>query len=169
MTDTRPGEPIDAGGSGWKDPTKVPQQTFDRTSGADAPAGETGVVYGKNQRQEPQHNPNPLIDKAERALTILEFRLERYQDGRRLTPIPVVMKGETFIGFVHEGDQVQLCEPWQEGQIVQTNRVYNLTHHSWVVAETPAHHFKVQSIVFTIFMTIILGFMAWVLYNLFTR
>ena len=56
------------------------------------------------------------------------FRLDRYdQDGNQLPSIPVVMRGSSFEGFIHEGDTVVLYDPWHEGTTVEATRVFNLT------------------------------------------
>lgn len=60
--------------------------------------------------------------------TIWTFRLERYQEGRRLPPIPVEMRGRKFTGFINEGDTVKLLDKGWNGGMHSTKQVFNVTN-----------------------------------------
>ncbi len=65
---------------------------------------------------------------------IWNFTLQRYQDGKYLPPIPVEMRGYSLRGYIRNGDAVRLLDPWQEGTLLQTRKVYNETQHVLVRA-----------------------------------
>jgi hypothetical protein len=76
-------------------------------------------VKGFRFEREHESATNPLV---------WTFYLERHDiSGNPLPSIPVEMRGASFKGFIHEGDTVEIYEPWQEGSLVQAERVYNKT------------------------------------------
>jgi ABC-type sugar transport system permease subunit len=77
-----------------------------------------GEVRGLQQRME---------SKGNRGIYVWSFRLERYnRAGNRLLPIPIEMRGESFQGFLSEGDHVQVRGRARNG-VVQARKVHNLT------------------------------------------
>jgi hypothetical protein len=77
-----------------------------------------GEVRGLQQRTE---------NKGNRSLYVWSFRLERYnRAGNRLLPIPIEMRGESFQGFLSEGDHVQVRGRARNG-VVRARKVHNLT------------------------------------------
>ena len=93
------------------------------TAGRSSAALE-GEVRGFKERMERNNQQaTPSSDE-----TIWTFRLERYQDGRQLLPIPVEMRGHRFTGFINEGDTVRLLDKWRGEGLHRTKRVYNVTN-----------------------------------------
>jgi hypothetical protein len=108
-----------------------------------------GVVYGFNERAEATKYGSTYI---------WSFRLERYQDGVRLSPVPVVMRGVSFSGFIREGDTVALDGSWQEGTVAHRKRVYNITTNT----EVKATMFPLpQVIALAIFILFVVGMFIW--------
>jgi hypothetical protein len=92
-----------------------------------------GEVRGLRERAETERNLNPFNPNGQnKQLIVWTFRLERYENGQRLPPIPVEMRGESFSGFINEGDRVTLSDTWQDGTIVKPRTVYNQTSGSEV-------------------------------------
>jgi hypothetical protein len=92
--------------------------------------------------------------------TIWTFRVERYQDGVRLSPIPVEMRGNRFNGFINEGDTVEVLDSWREGETLQTNKIFNVTNQSIVSSE------KVRRRFFNVLMMIWTNFIVLVVVSL---
>ena len=92
-----------------------------------------GEVRGLRQRTERVHHSvtNEPIDQQ-----VWTFQLERHQEGQRLPPIPVEMRGYTFSGVLNEGHIVRLDQStWHEGQTIRTNHVYNITLNTPLLAK----------------------------------
>ena len=61
------------------------------------------------------------------ATLILTFRLERFDnDGNRLQPIPIEMRGRSFEGALADGDWVEVSGGWRDGTL-RAKRVQDLT------------------------------------------
>lgn len=89
-----------------------------------------GEVRGIQERVE-QHDGIGQISS--RAPDIIwSFRVERYQNGNRLPPIPVEMRGGKFKGFVREGDTVEIYDPWREGETIRPKQIFNVTNNTKV-------------------------------------
>jgi len=96
------------------------------TNGQDAKIASTlrGEVRGFHERTE----QGPSGQYGSRApTTIWTFRVERYQDGNRQSPIPVEMRSARFKGFINDGDTVELPNHWREGQLMRPKRIFNVT------------------------------------------
>jgi hypothetical protein len=63
---------------------------------------------------------------------IWSFRIERYEGGNRLPPIPVEMRGHKFKGFINEGDTVELHDRWREGETARPKQIFNVTNNAAV-------------------------------------
>ena len=69
-------------------------------------------------------------------LTIMTFHVERFdQQGNRIAPIPVEMKGMSFSGSINEGDHVGIDTHFREGKILQVKKLHNLTNKSLVLTK----------------------------------
>ena len=91
-----------------------------------------GEVRGFRQWTETKNDP--FTDK-DIQIQVWTFQLERRQDGERLPPIPVELRGESISGVLNEGNIVRLdINTWQTGQTVMTDRVFNVTLNTPVVA-----------------------------------
>lgn len=66
---------------------------------------------------------------------VWSFRLERYQDGQRLPPIPVEIIGQQFVGSINEGDTVRLRKKKWGGGTYSTKRVFSVTNNTDVIAK----------------------------------
>lgn len=99
-----------------------------------ADSGIVGEVRGLQQRDEYQYRASQNRTSTSKVWT---FRVERYDSaGNRLPPVPVEMRGNSYRGFINEGDTVQLLDKWKEGQLLQTARVRNLTTGVMVTAQS---------------------------------
>ena len=67
--------------------------------------------------------------------TIWSFRLERYQDGRRLPPIPVEIRGQRFTSSINEGDTIRLLDKWRGEGVHRAKQVFNVTNGAMVQAK----------------------------------
>ena len=83
-----------------------------------------GEVRGFRERMERKNQKISMTSDD----TIWTFRLERYQDGSRLTPIPVEMRGHKFTGSIIEGDTVMLLDKWRGEGLHRTRQVFNVTN-----------------------------------------
>lgn len=122
--------------------------------GARSAAGHRlqGEVRGFRERAEHEGNNVTRL--------VWTFRLERYQDGVRLDPIPVEMRGVSFTGFVNDGDTVALYDRGQEGTVVQAKQVYNVTSGTVVKAINPSLPLWVLIPLFIVMGLIFLGAVA---------
>jgi hypothetical protein len=90
---------------------------------------------------------------------VLSFRIERYdENGNRLPPVPVQIKGASFVGTIQEGDQVQLKERWKPGRIVQVKRIQNLTTQNTVTAKGQGVGPWMGLILFVLFVACVVAF-----------
>ncbi len=85
-----------------------------------AGAGLRGEVRGFQERAQDS--------RGGRRIFVWNFRIERYQDGQRLPPIPVEMTGKRFHGFVKDGDNVEVSGKWQPGKLMKVKKIYNWTN-----------------------------------------
>jgi hypothetical protein len=90
-----------------------------------------GEVRGFKERME-RKNQNATNSSDD---TVWTFRLERYQNGNRLPPIPVELRGQVFTGFINEGDTVELLDRWRGEGLHRTTQVYNVTNDVMVKAK----------------------------------
>jgi hypothetical protein len=117
---------VDPGGGGWKPLTEEEPQPGAVTRALPG-ASFQGEVRGFRERTETYPSTNPLRPNQETHVLVWSFRLERYEGGTRLEPIPVEMAGESFSGSISEGDEVALYDEWEPGETVVAKRVYNVT------------------------------------------
>jgi hypothetical protein len=138
---------------------------MDRLSGArPANRGQVsarGEVHDFRERVERSQTNNPFATQKPDVI-IWTFRLERYEEGQRLPPIPVEMRGTNFSGFINNGDTIELLEKWREGRLHRTGRVYNVTSGGVAVtarkrARLDASAFVTILIILAIVFVIILG------------
>ena len=132
-------------GSGWR-PTAAaqgpprgpsgPQGSARVQSGAAIPASRPGFIRGEvrgfQSRTETANNMGGRqgISTSEIVWT---FRIERYDAGNRLSPIPIEMRGVSFTGFVSDGDMVEVrIGGWREGTTLQPDKLLNLSTHAEV-------------------------------------
>jgi hypothetical protein len=87
-----------------------------------------GEVRGFNTRVE-RKIPNLSTAYDEIVWT---FRLECYQNGQRLSPIPVELRGQTFTGFINEGDTVEIIDYQRVEGLLRTKQVFNVTNQTLV-------------------------------------
>ncbi|MET9608228.1 hypothetical protein ABZZ17_24715 [Streptomyces sp. NPDC006512] len=93
------------------------------------------------------------------------FRVERYDaSGRRVALVPVEMRGRTFEGAIHEGDWVRAHGRMRSGTF-RVTRVENRTTGAEV---RPKGLPKPVIILVCIFFAIVVAFIAWVAYGMFT-
>jgi hypothetical protein len=117
-----------------------------------------GEVRGLRERTENVHHPvtNEPIEEQ-----VWMFQLERRQEGQRLPPIPVEIRGYTFSGVLNEGHIVRLDNStWQEGQTVRTNHVYNVTLNTPVTAKGKDNRGNI-----IVAIVILLAFLAWAIWG----
>jgi hypothetical protein len=122
-----------------------------------------GEVRGFRERVE-QHGSSQYGSSAPDI--IWSFRVERYQDGHRLSPIPVEMRGVKFKGFINEGDTVEIIEPWREGETVHPKQIFNVTNNANVSIAKPSLSPCGVVVVFfvaIIFLVVFLVFLAFLL------
>lgn len=113
----------------WRRPSLRPR--FARKSRSKARAGKLrGEVRGFQQRSERLKPHFAAVEYND--IIIWTFRLERYDAGERLPPIPLEMRGKSFSGFINEGDTVEIKGKWRPGTVFKTKRVYNVTSDSAV-------------------------------------
>lgn len=63
------------------------------------------------------------------------FRIERHDaSGNRLAPVPVEMKGLTFVGALSNGDEVSVRGVWRDGTL-RVQELTNLTTNAYVRAK----------------------------------
>jgi hypothetical protein len=100
--------------------------------------------------------------------TIWDFRLERYdENGNRLPPIPVQMRGESFSGSIQDGDTVRLVEnAWDGRNTVNTDSVFNVTLNTPVTTIGGGSN-PMITIVMTVFLLAFLGFVIFIIYRFF--
>ena len=115
-----------------------------------------GEVRGLRERTERTHHSvtNEPIDQQ-----VWIFQLERRQEGQRLSPVPVEMRGYTISGVLSEGHIVRLEETtWREGQTIRTDHVYNVTLNTPVVAKNKDYtmQYIVAMVIFLVFLAIFL-------------
>jgi len=114
------------GSGGWKPPPE-PEPKPDTVTSVPAGTALQGEVRGFHERTETRPSTNPFTPNQETHFLVWTFRLERYaEDGTRLEPIAVEMGGESFEGFINEGDTIALYEQWNGG-LATPKRVYNIT------------------------------------------
>lgn len=83
-----------------------------------------GRVAGLIVRSEAPYGANTIV---------WNFRIERTnQNGRRLDPIAVEMRGPSFRGVVANGDVVETTTPQRAGAVLKLNKIRNLTSNSIV-------------------------------------
>lgn len=117
-----------------------------------------GEVRGFRERVE-QHGSNQVGTPAPDI--IWSFRVERYQDGHRLTPIPVEMRGVKLRGIIHEGDMVEIYDPWREGETIRPKQITNITTNTQVSSEkAPLGALGFCGILMVIWTIIVIGVIA---------
>jgi hypothetical protein len=84
-----------------------------------------GVVVALQQRTEPR-------GKEKMPIQVWNVRVERYDTDKGLPSIQVEMRGNEFIGSSKDGDQVEILDNRQEGRLLVTDRVRNMTTDSEV-------------------------------------
>ncbi|MGY1636022.1 hypothetical protein ACI78V_05120 [Geodermatophilus sp. SYSU D00742] len=68
------------------------------------------------------------MDGKPRMALVWTFRVERYDSaGNRLPPTPVLMRGFSFNGALHDGDLVQVDAGGRPGETLEVDEVRNLT------------------------------------------
>jgi len=90
-------------------------------------------------------------------ITVWNFRLERYEEGQHLNPIPVEMRGHEFSGFINEGDTIKLSSNWKSG-IHLTKKVFNVTNGSWVTAKKKGYPLVVRILTVTVLILVLAVF-----------
>ncbi|MGV9248052.1 hypothetical protein [Streptomyces sp. NPDC003710] len=107
----------------------------------------TGVVRDFQQRQE---------QRQQQQQGIWNFRVERHdQSGNKLVPIPVEMRGYSFVGSISDGDEVHLRGRWRHGTL-RVDEIINLTTHARVRV-WPSR--RLTTICWVIFCLIVVGFL----------
>ena len=85
------------------------------------------------------------------------FRLERFDDeGNRLPPIPVEMRGLTAQGMISDGDKVEVHGSWREGVLV-AQKARNLTTQSTV--EFQGYNKRLGRLFLVLAILLVLGFL----------
>ncbi len=71
-----------------------------------------------------------------RVETVWHFRVESYDEaGNRLPPVPIEMHGQSFQGWVEDGDHVKITETKRTGDTITARKLYNESHGTWVEAK----------------------------------
>ncbi|WP_214111410.1 hypothetical protein [Acrocarpospora catenulata] len=84
-----------------------------------------GTVRGFQQRRE-----TPAVQPKNMRLEIVvwSFRIDRHDDnGNRLTPVPVEMRGWSFSGAVSDGDEVEISSGRERSGLRRTDMLMNHT------------------------------------------
>jgi hypothetical protein len=117
-----------------------------------------GEVRGFRQWTE---NKKSKLTNEESQEHVWTFQLERHQAGQHLPPIPVEMRGQSFTGVLSEGHIVSLLRStWREGEVVRTDRVYNVTLQAPVLAQKEGlPWFRI--IVAILLVLLFLAFVVW--------
>ena len=94
-----------------------------------------GIIAGEARSIKERSEPAGY----QKTITIRAFHVERYDKvGNRMSPIPVEMRGKSFIGLIREGDQVEVRGKWREGEVLRVSKVYNRTTRSLIKAKKGA-------------------------------
>ena len=121
----------DPSGVGWK-PDTIPSDTPPSVPAAPlkkvrVPGLIEGEVRGLGMRSETTNTRNE---------TVWHFRVESYDEaGNRLPPVAVEMHGQSFQGWIEDGDHVKITETRRKGDIITARKLYNESHGTWVEAK----------------------------------
>jgi hypothetical protein len=101
---------------------------------------QTGIVGEAHHIQRISEAPPGLFTQSVgQQVQVLMFTVEEYDgSGNRLKTISVEMRGASIIGFINEGDQVQVQGRHVDG-LVQATQVYNLSTEAFIRAKAPVN------------------------------
>jgi hypothetical protein len=137
------------GGPGWQSPTTINQALPKSKSSGSAGSspisitpslqrGRHGGVVGvaRNIQLRSQQSG---FDKFQRTTQILSFRLEQYDRiGNRVRVVPVEMRGQNIIGFITDGDRVEVFGKEKDG-LLRADAIENLSQGALVEARRYPH------------------------------
>ncbi|NAS25732.1 hypothetical protein GT755_29130 [Herbidospora sp. NEAU-GS84] len=96
-------------------------------------AGQDSCVRGVVRDFQPRRERS--MTSGDMEMESWHFRIERHDaSGNRLAPVPVEMKGLTFVGALSNGDEVSVRGVWRDGTL-RVQELTNLTTNAYVRAK----------------------------------
>jgi hypothetical protein len=151
-------------GIGWRSGAAFAPAALDPNGLAHAPTGVSrkrtvGFVRGLAQR-----SAGPYVQ-------VLAFRVERFDEqGDRLPPVTVEMRGLGFKGSLNEGDQVEIAKKPKPGKVTRVPRLFNRTAASAFAVQTPPLWQRILQVPVTLMAIavtlIVLGVFGYIIYAL---
>lgn len=94
---------------------------------------------------------------------VVTFRLERYTpQGDRLPPVPVIMRGYSFDGALHDGDWVRVSAIPKTGGTIDVDAVQDLTTGAVVKARRKAPRWALAAyVLIAVLFVIFFSALAW--------
>lgn len=141
------------------------------TSGSlSTPGASTEKQHAKPRKVAPLYSKTKIVGNvhglsqrtAQVNQQVYSFRVETYDDqGNRLPPVTIEMKGISFEGSLNEGDQVQINKKPKHGITFKVNKLTNITAGSTFKVRKHPLFYRILSIPMTaIGLIIMVAFMA---------
>jgi plastocyanin len=145
-------------------PPTVPDSLSTPPPGPPVLTATAGPIRGQARTIQHRVEQDPWL--ARTSFIIWSFRVDRLDDqGNKLSPVPVEMRGRRIEGALVEGDWVEVPGKWRPGETLETKRIRNLSTGANVKARGDiGRGFQVAILV--VFVLAFLAFATWVGYNM---